>query len=395
MLEQNVNASISSDWNKLRYGEVQRQLHAAPVFTSLKINPQLTAKTPSWCSSEHLVKADYTLGPTTSSSVRIGSLENTGWASYLKDWTADGIALLQSAWRKSSLKTYHSAWTRWCRWAKTNNVDHNNPGANELARFMCFLHTELKLAPSTILIHKSVVCTFANAEKSGKTVGASASTIRGWIRAAFQTIGIGSPPGSTRAAVASYNCSVNKHSIEEILAKGNWRSHIIMEKMINDARAMWVVQPGKDDFFLHDVYKKYNVREDPKSLDPRYHIRERCFPRSYRLELDCIERARLEKLHKKCVREHDDFENYFQYLVERQKRKEKPRIRVLPCKRKSPKWWKYLEKEKESTQETIEYKTPEVDETTYAVSYERWQEEPNLTAFVEDDPCRRKMDMLL
>nr|CAI5826827.1 unnamed protein product [Callosobruchus analis] len=104
--------------------------------------------------------------PTTSSSVRIGSLENTGWASYLKDWTADGIALLQSAWRKSSLKTYHSAWTSWCRWAKTNNVDHNNPGANELARLMCFLHTELKLAPIRILVHKSVVCTFANAEKS-------------------------------------------------------------------------------------------------------------------------------------------------------------------------------------------------------------------------------------
>nr|CAH7754754.1 unnamed protein product [Callosobruchus chinensis] len=171
---------------------------------------------------------------------------------------------------------------------------------------------------------------------------------------------------------------------------------VIMEKLINDARAMWVVQPGKDDFFLHDVYKKHNVREDPKSLDPRYHIRERCFPRSYRLELDCIERARLEKLHKKCEREHEDFENYFQYLVERQKRKEKPRIRVLPCKRKSPKWWKYSEKKtKADTQEPIEYKTPAADESTYAVSYERWQEEPNLTAFVEDDPCRRKMDMLL
>nr|CAH7762575.1 unnamed protein product [Callosobruchus chinensis] len=55
----------SSDWNKLRYSEVQKQLHAAPVFTPLKINPQLAAITPSWCSSEHLVKADYTLGTIT------------------------------------------------------------------------------------------------------------------------------------------------------------------------------------------------------------------------------------------------------------------------------------------------------------------------------------------
>nr|CAH7752335.1 unnamed protein product [Callosobruchus chinensis] len=55
----------TSNWNKLRYGEVQKQLHAAPVFTPLKINPQLVAVTPSWCSSEHLVKADYTLGTIT------------------------------------------------------------------------------------------------------------------------------------------------------------------------------------------------------------------------------------------------------------------------------------------------------------------------------------------
>nr|CAH7762536.1 unnamed protein product [Callosobruchus chinensis] len=38
----------TSNWNKLRYGEVQKQLHAAPVFTPLKINPQLVAVTPSW-----------------------------------------------------------------------------------------------------------------------------------------------------------------------------------------------------------------------------------------------------------------------------------------------------------------------------------------------------------
>nr|CAH7762531.1 unnamed protein product [Callosobruchus chinensis] len=58
----------------------------------------------------------------------------------------------------------------------------------------------------------------------GKTAGASASTIRGWIRTAFQTIGIGNPPGSTRSAVASYNCSVYKLSVEEVLARGNWKS---------------------------------------------------------------------------------------------------------------------------------------------------------------------------
>lgn len=45
---------------------------------------------------------------------------------------------------------------------------------------------------------------------------------------------------------------------------------VIKEKMTNDARASWVVEPGKNDFFIHDVYRKYTISESPKNYDPRY-----------------------------------------------------------------------------------------------------------------------------
>lgn len=45
---------------------------------------------------------------------------------------------------------------------------------------------------------------------------------------------------------------------------------VIREKMTEDARASWVVEPGKDDFLIHDVCRKFSVLESPKSYDPRY-----------------------------------------------------------------------------------------------------------------------------
>ncbi|KAJ8934990.1 hypothetical protein NQ314_013077 [Rhamnusium bicolor] len=46
---------------------------------------------------------------------------------------------------------------------------------------------------------------------------------------------------------------------------------VVKEKMTHDAKAFWVVDPGKDDFFLHGVYRRYSKLEDRKSYDPRYH----------------------------------------------------------------------------------------------------------------------------
>lgn len=52
-------------WANLRYVEVQKKLRAAPAFTSLSVNTQLSAKTPNWIPYEHIVKFDQTLGAMT------------------------------------------------------------------------------------------------------------------------------------------------------------------------------------------------------------------------------------------------------------------------------------------------------------------------------------------
>lgn len=97
-------------------------------------------------------------------------MEGSGWAHLIDSWDEENKKLLESAWRKSSLKTYKSAWERWCSWAKGKcPVDSPNP--HDIAKFVCFLHSSLKLAPSTIAVHKSVVATFANPMKSDKLSG--------------------------------------------------------------------------------------------------------------------------------------------------------------------------------------------------------------------------------
>ncbi|KAJ8919892.1 hypothetical protein NQ315_006421 [Exocentrus adspersus] len=45
---------------------------------------------------------------------------------------------------------------------------------------------------------------------------------------------------------------------------------VIKEKMTVDARASWVVEPGKDDFFIHEVYRKYTVPKGMDEYDPRF-----------------------------------------------------------------------------------------------------------------------------
>lgn len=92
--------------------------------------------------------------------IKIGGLENTGWHSLVKDWTTANIALLEISWRKSTLCSYKSAWNRWLSWCTSNSVSHSNPSAINLDLFLCYLHTDLKLAPRTIKVHKSVICTF-------------------------------------------------------------------------------------------------------------------------------------------------------------------------------------------------------------------------------------------
>ena len=107
-------------------------------------------------------RSDDRSSPVRSKQITIGGLENSGWSNLVKDWASENVALLESSWRKSTLHSYKAAWNRWLQWCNSNSVCHINPSATQLALFLCYLHTELNLAPRTIKVHKSVVCTFSN-----------------------------------------------------------------------------------------------------------------------------------------------------------------------------------------------------------------------------------------
>lgn len=102
--------------------------------------------------------------PSTSGSrpLKIGGLDGSGWANHVKDWSDSEISLLESSWRKSTLKTYKPVWKRWCQWASSINIPADNPEPQDLAKYLCYLYTDVKLAPRTIALHKSVVANFSN-----------------------------------------------------------------------------------------------------------------------------------------------------------------------------------------------------------------------------------------
>lgn len=93
-------------------------------------------------------------------------LEGTGWNKQLQNWSNTDINLLETSWRKSSLKTYKPAWSRWQAWARTNNISADNPSPSDLAKYLCHLYNSVGLAPRTIALHKSVVATMANPQRS-------------------------------------------------------------------------------------------------------------------------------------------------------------------------------------------------------------------------------------
>lgn len=93
-------------------------------------------------------------------------MAGSGWANLVKTWPTEDKLLLESSWRKSTLKTYSAAWKRWILWTTENNCKSDNPTVDEVAKYICFLQNKVKLAPKTIALHKSVVITFANPQTS-------------------------------------------------------------------------------------------------------------------------------------------------------------------------------------------------------------------------------------
>ncbi|VEN53435.1 unnamed protein product [Callosobruchus maculatus] len=84
-----------------------------------------------------------------------GGLEGSRWLDEMPGWLIEEKNLLQSAWRKSTMKTYISPWKRWVEWARQKSVGINNPMPQQLAQYLSHLHTVVKLCHSTICVHKS------------------------------------------------------------------------------------------------------------------------------------------------------------------------------------------------------------------------------------------------
>ncbi|XP_030752834.1 uncharacterized protein LOC115879918 [Sitophilus oryzae] len=162
----------------------------------------------------------------------------------------------------------------------------------------------------------------------------------------------------------------------------------IMNRWIKESKASWVLEPGKDDFFLHDMQKKYSVKVD--DYDPRYKHMEKVFNRSYKYELVCLEEARLQKLRDKYEREQAEWENKCQLIENKLHEKKHPPMKVKKCEHDKPFWWSGNNVAKKYKEDLNEEPKNEDDSKPFSG---RWAEEPCLTAVVVDDPCRRKFDM--
>lgn len=132
-------------------------------------------------------KLDNRQSASSSQKAVFAGLENSGWSNLTASWPDEDKKLLESSWRKSTLKTYKPAWERWQRWSE-KHCNTNDPEASDLAKFICFLHTELNLAPRTIAVHKSVVTMFANPTRTSELSN------HPLVRQALKAVALSKPP---------------------------------------------------------------------------------------------------------------------------------------------------------------------------------------------------------
>lgn len=99
---------------------------------------------------------------TKSSGVVFRGLEDTGWSKLVTGLDPNDIELIQSAWRDSTWRTYGAAWKQWVSWCRQNGITPSGPRPQDVATYLGYLSRIRKLAPATILVHKSVVVTLAD-----------------------------------------------------------------------------------------------------------------------------------------------------------------------------------------------------------------------------------------
>ncbi|XP_013142861.1 PREDICTED: uncharacterized protein LOC106106759 [Papilio polytes] len=93
----------------------------------------------------------------------LGGMADTRWADLVADWTTEEKALLLilSSWRKSTMKTYMAAWSKWKSWCSQQSLDFRCAEPSVVARYLAYLHNTEGLAYRTILVHKSAISTLA------------------------------------------------------------------------------------------------------------------------------------------------------------------------------------------------------------------------------------------
>ncbi|ENN75523.1 hypothetical protein D910_10302 [Dendroctonus ponderosae] len=168
-------------------------------------------------------------------------------------------------------------------------------------------------------------------------------------------------------------------------------SQHMLEKWTNEARAFWVDEPGKDDYFLHDLFRKFDVKRD--SYDPAYRHKEKVFNRSYKYELVCLEEQRLQKLREKCQREQSALEESFRTAQKKEHAESHPPMKVVKCVKQPPFWWQDCGNMGDLKENAANFNLPLSLEAPANRHPGRWAKEPCLTAVVVDDPCRRKHEM--
>lgn len=135
----------------------------------LETGSQIESDCPSICSPKPTYQPNRPENrhcPTADEEFSIGNMEGTGWDQITKNWPTKAKKLLSKSWRPSTLKTYRAAWLRWTSWARRNGCKVNDPSHEQLARYLCELYNEEQLSAATILVHKSVVCNFANPQRA-------------------------------------------------------------------------------------------------------------------------------------------------------------------------------------------------------------------------------------
>lgn len=90
-----------------------------------------------------------------------GSMASEGWCQKLIGWSQNEIDLLNNSWRSSTKKVYSGIWNKWLQWCNHNKFNHINPTGAQVAKYLAYLHLNVKLSYKTILVYKSTVATLA------------------------------------------------------------------------------------------------------------------------------------------------------------------------------------------------------------------------------------------